>query len=418
MFDYAEIRVQAGRGGDGAITFRKEKYVPFGGPDGGDGGKGGNVILQADSAVMNLWGFKKKRLYQAEEGGDGKGQKKHGKNGIDLILKVPEGTMVYEKIADGTANLLGDLEKEDEQVIVARGGKGGLGNVHFASSINQTPRLAQAGEPGAEKVIALELKLIADVGIIGYPNVGKSSLLAIATAAKPQIADYPFTTREPIVGVVGIGYENFVLAEIPGLIEGAHLGKGLGHDFLRHSMRTRVLIHLIDGCAESPLENMIKTNNELSLFDSQLAKKPQLVAINKVDLPEVQERRNEIKAAFREADINVHFISAATGEGVSELMKTVMGLVKKSEIVEEAPAPKVFRPQPRRRQSEIIKEDNTFVIEDPELKRIVARVDMNDPTIRTQVRGQMVRLHIDKALEKAGAKRGSKIRVGDAEWEW
>lgn len=418
MFDYAEITIQAGRGGDGAVTFRKEKYVPFGGPDGGDGGKGGNIVIQADPAVMNLWGFKKKRLYKAEEGGNGKGQKKHGKDGVDFILKVPEGTVVYEKTADGTKNVLGDLEKEGEKIEVAKGGRGGLGNVHFASSINQTPRLAQAGEHGEEKVLVLELKLIADVGIIGYPNVGKSSLLAIATAAKPQIADYPFTTREPIVGVVGMGYETFVLAEIPGLIEGAHLGKGLGHDFLRHSMRTRALIHLIDGCAEAPLDNMIKTNNELGLFDLQLAKKLQIVAINKFDLPEVQERRNEIKAAFREAGINVHFISAATGEGVNELMKVVMSILKKSEITKEAPAPKVFRPQPRRRQAEIVMEDNTFVIEDTELMRIVARVDMNDPTIKTQVHGQMVRLHIDKALEKAGAKRGSKIRVGDDVWEW
>ena len=220
-----------------------------------------------------------------------------------------------------------------DQVIVAHGGRGGLGNVHFASSTNQTPRLAQSGEAGEEKVIALELKLIADVGIIGYPNVGKSSLLSLATAAKPQIADYPFTTREPIVGVVGVEFENFVLAEIPGLIDGAHLGRGLGHDFLRHSMRTRVLIHLIDGTAESPLDNMIKVNNELSLFDSSLARKPQIVVINKIDLPAVQDKKKEIKKAFREAGIDVHFISAVTGEGISELMQTVNNLLKESEIL-------------------------------------------------------------------------------------
>ena len=305
MFDITEVKVKAGRGGDGAITFRREKFVPFGGPDGGDGGKGGDVVIEADPSVMNLWGFKKKQLYKGDNGGAGAAQKKHGRNGDPLILKVPEGTVVYEKNKDGLDELLDDLENAGDRVIVAHGGRGGLGNVHFASSTNQTPRLAQSGETGEEKVIALELKLIADVGIIGYPNVGKSSLLALATAAKPQIADYPFTTKEPIVGVVGVEFENFVLAEIPGLIDGAHLGRGLGHDFLRHSMRTRILIHLIDGTAESPLDNMIKVNNELSLFDSSLARKPQIVAINKIDLPAVRDRKREIQKTFHEAGIDV-----------------------------------------------------------------------------------------------------------------
>ena len=418
MFDITEIRVIAGRGGDGAITFRREKFVPFGGPDGGDGGRGGDVIFEADPSVMNLWGFKKKGLYKADNAGSGAAQKKHGRNGDPLILKVPEGTMVYEKNKGGLDELLGDLEKEGDQVVVARGGRGGLGNVHFASSTNQTPRLAQAGEAGEAKVVALELKLIADVGIIGYPNVGKSSLLSLATAAKPQIADYPFTTKEPIVGVVGVEFENFVLAEIPGLIDGAHLGRGLGHDFLRHSMRTRVLIHLIDGTAESPLDNMIKVNNELSLFDSQLARKQQIVVINKIDLPEVQAKKKEIKKSFREADIDVHFISAVTGEGITELMQTVNNLLKESEILNQEPAPKIFHPVPRHKQVTISKEDDVFVVSEPELERIVARVDISDSTIRGQVRGQMTRLHIDKALEKAGIKRGNTIRCGASEWEW
>jgi GTP-binding protein len=418
MFDITEIKVLAGRGGDGAITFRREKFVPFGGPDGGDGGKGGDIIIQADPAVMNLWGFKKKQLYKGDNGGAGAAQKKHGRNGDPLILKVPEGTIVYEKSSSGTDELLGDLEKEGDQVIVAQGGRGGLGNVHFASSTNQTPRLAQSGALGEEKVLALELKLIADVGIIGYPNVGKSSLLSLATAAKPEIANYPFTTREPIVGVVGVRYENFVLAEIPGLIDGAHLGRGLGHDFLRHSMRTRLLIHLIDGTAESPLDNMIKVNNELSLFDSQLARKPQIVVINKIDLPEVQDKKKEIKKSFREADIDVHFISALSGEGIPELMKTVNDLLKASEILNQEPAPRVFHPLPRHKQVSITREGDVFVVSEPELERIVSRVDMSDPTIQGQVLGQMVRLHVDKALENAGIKRGNVIRCGASEWEW
>jgi GTPase len=418
MFDITEIKVKAGRGGDGAITFRREKFVPFGGPDGGDGGKGGDVIIQADPAVMNLWGFKKKQLYKGDNGGAGAAQKKHGRNGDPLILKVPEGTVVYEKSGDGLDSLLGDLEKDGDQVVVAHGGRGGLGNVHFASSTNQTPRLAQSGEMGEEKVVALELKLIADVGIIGYPNVGKSSLLALATAAKPQIADYPFTTREPIVGVVGVEYENFVLAEIPGLIDGAHLGRGLGHDFLRHSMRTRILIHLVDGTAESPLDNMIKVNNELALFDTQLARKPQIVVINKIDLPEVQERKSEIKKAFREADIDVHFISAVTGEGIPGLMKTINTLLKESKAQAPEPAPRIFRPLPRHKTVSISREGDVFVISEPELERIVSRVDMSDSTIQGQILGQMTRLHIDKALEKAGIQRGNVIRCGNSEWEW
>jgi GTP-binding protein len=418
MFDITEIKVKAGRGGDGAITFRREKFVPFGGPDGGDGGKGGDIIFQADPAVMNLWGFKKKQLYKGDNGGAGAAQKKHGRNGDPLILKVPEGTIVYEKNDEGLDSLLGDLEKEGDQVVVAHGGRGGLGNVHFASSTNQTPRLAQSGEMGEEKVVALELKLIADVGIIGYPNVGKSSLLALATAAKPQIADYPFTTREPIVGVVGVQYENFVLAEIPGLIDGAHLGRGLGHDFLRHSMRTRILIHLVDGTAESPLDNMINVNNELALFDTQLALKPQIVVINKIDLPEVQERKTEIKKAFREAGIDVHFISAMTGEGIPGLMKTINALLKESKAQTPEPAPRIFRPLPRHKTVAISREGDVFVISEPELERIVSRVDMSDPTIQGQILGQMTRLHVDKALEKAGIQRGNVIRCGNSEWEW
>ncbi|MCX6003071.1 MAG: GTPase ObgE [Chloroflexi bacterium] len=418
MFDIIEILVRAGKGGNGAITFRREKFVPFGGPDGGDGGRGGDVILQADSSVMNLWGFKKRGLYKAVEGGNGGAQKKHGKNGVNLVLRVPEGTVVYEKDKDGSDILLGDLEKEGGWVAVAQGGKGGLGNVHFASSTNQTPRLAQAGESGEEKVIALELKLIADVGIIGYPNVGKSSLLAVATAAKPQVADYPFTTREPVVGVVEVEYGTFVLAEIPGLIDGAHLGRGLGHDFLRHSMRTRVLIHLIDGSADSPVDNMIKVNNELNLFDSRLAKKTQVVVINKVDLAQVKAGKDGIKAAFQEAGVDVRFISAVTGEGIAELMRTVMGLLKETDLRMEEPALKIFRPRPRRSRAIINREGDTFVIIVPELERIVARVDMSDPAVEGQVRGQIIRLGIDKALEKAGIRRGDKVRCGTSEWEW
>lgn len=418
MFDITEINVRAGTGGAGAITFRHEKFVPFGGPDGGDGGKGGDVVVQADSSVINLWGFKKNARYRAEDGKDGKGQKKHGKNGANLILKVPEGTAVYTKGGDGQEILLGDLEKDGSSLVVAEGGRGGMGNVHFTTSTNQTPRLGQVGEEGEEKLITLELRLIADVGIIGYPNVGKSSLLAVATAAKPEVANYSFTTREPIVGVVSIDFNNFVMAEIPGLIEGAHLGRGLGHDFLRHSLRTRVFIHLVDGSTDSPLDNMIKVNNELSLYDSKLAGKPQVVVVNKLDIPDVRERREEIKASFKEAGIDVHFVSAATGEGVDEIMNAIFDvLLAKTEPPAEASV-KVFHPRPKRKEVFVKREGNVFIIDDHELGRIARRVDMTDPTVRGQMRRQLVRLHIDQALERAGIKSGDIIRCASVEWEW
>ncbi|GAI76892.1 unnamed protein product, partial [marine sediment metagenome] len=288
MFDRVEIVVKAGSGGDGVVNFRREKFVPFGGPDGGDGGHGGHVLIMADPTVTSLRKFESKRVYRAADGKAGKGRRQHGKKGEKLILTVPVGTVVAYKTQIGDDTLISDLEQPDQQIVVVKGGKGGWGNTHFASSTNQAPQIARKGEVGEEYSIILEMRLIADVGIIGYPNAGKSTLLAAASAAKPKIADYPFTTREPILGVAEVDQRNFVLAEIPGLINGAHLGRGLGHDFLRHIMRTKILIHLIDGSSVSPGENMMRLNAELSLFDSALAQKPQLVVINKIDLPQVQ----------------------------------------------------------------------------------------------------------------------------------
>jgi len=290
MFDRTEIRIKAGDGGNGIVSFRREKFVPFGGPDGGDGGDGGNVIIKADATVTSLRLFKQRRFYRAADGKDGKSKRQHGKKGENLILAVPEGTVILCKTQIGGDALIDDLEQLGQQIVVAKGGKGGLGNIHFASSTIQAPQIAQKGEVGEEKDIILELRLIADVGIIGYPNVGKSTLLAAASAAKPKIASYPFTTCEPVLGVVEVGRDNFVLAEIPGLIDGAHLGRGLGHDFLRHILRTKILIHLIDGSSASPVEDMIQVNTELSLFDSSLKQKPQLLAVNKIDLPQVRTR--------------------------------------------------------------------------------------------------------------------------------
>ena len=422
MFDLVEIVVKAGGGGDGVVSFRREKFVPFGGPDGGDGGDGGDVVIMADSGVSNLRIFEHKRFYRAADGKNGKGKKKHGKKGENLILIVPVGTVVSCKIQIGGDDVIADLELLGQQIVVARGGKGGLGNTHFASSINQAPQIAQKGEAGEEYSLILELRLIADVGIIGYPNVGKSTLLASASAAKPKIAGYPFTTREPILGVVGVGQRSLVLAEIPGLIDGAHLGRGLGHDFLRHIVRTKILIHLVDGSSASPTEDMIKVNNELSLFDSALANKPQLVVVNKTDLPQVQTRLAEIKDAFRCAGTRVLFISAATGDGVSEIMAETMKMLDevtrlRREVDEKIPK-KIFRPQPRGIGASVRKEGDTFVVVAPELERIVARTDMTSPGVHRQLKRQLARLEVDRVLEKAGIKPGDRVRCGNLEWEW
>jgi GTP-binding protein len=420
VFDRVEILVKAGKGGDGAISFRREKFAPYGGPDGGDGGNGGNLVARADSSVTSLRLFTHKGVYRAGQGEHGRGKKKHGKNGEDRLLRVPVGTVAWDKTVIGGDTIIADLEQADQQAILARGGRGGRGNAHFASSTNQAPRIAERGEVGEEKAIILELRLIADVGIIGYPNVGKSSLLAAASAAKPKIASYPFTTLEPVLGVVEVGEKSFVLAEIPGLIDGAHLGRGLGSDFLRHALRTKVLIHMIDGSSASPLEDMARVNTELSLFDSALAQKPQLVVVNKMDLPGVRARLADLKVTFSEAGMPVSFISAATGEGVTELMAEAMKLLEKVARLEpgERRPKTVFRPKPRGGDVSVHQEGETFVVTSPELERIVARVDMTEPTVRWQMRGQLARMGITKALEKAGIKPGDKVRCGEYEWEW
>ncbi len=422
MFDRTEIVTKAGDGGDGVVSFRREKFVPLGGPDGGDGGDGGDVVIMTDSGVSNLRIFKRKRLYRAVDGKDGRKKRQHGKNGEDLILTVPVGTVVSHKTQIGGDAVIADLAELGQRIVVAGGGRGGLGNVHFASATNQAPRIAQKGEVGEEKSIILELRLIADVGIIGYPNVGKSTLLATASAAKPKIASYPFTTREPVLGVVEVGLRSFVLAEIPGLIDGAHLGRGLGHDFLRHIVRTRMLIHLVDGSSASPVEDMRRVNAELSLFDSALAYKPQLVVVNKIDLPQVQAHLAEIKDAFSGAGTTAFFISAATGEGVSELMTEVMQRLEqvthlRQEGDEKIPV-KIFRPRPRDIGVSVRKEGDTFVVVAPELERLVAGTDITSPEMRQHLKRRLTRLGVSKALERVGVKPGNRVRCGNLEWEW
>jgi len=420
VFDKVEIRVRAGNGGNGAVGFRHEKFVPYGGPDGGDGGNGGSVVIKAADDVDSLRRYRRNKLYSAENGGNGGGSRKHGRNGKDLILLVPAGTIVMSDSEEGADIMLADLEKEGDEVVVAAGGRGGWGNIHYTSSTNQAPHIAQRGETGVEKTIRLEMRLIADVGVIGYPNAGKSTLLAAASAAKPKVASYPFTTIEPVLGVVEIGLESFVMAEIPGLIEGAHRGRGLGHEFLRHAMRTKIFIHIIDGSSESPIDDMMSINEELGLYDMSLAQKPQILTMNKIDLPEVQERLPDIKRKLGGAGIKAHYISAATGQGVSELMMEVYGVLEKQTAGEEiAGEPlKVFRPQPKQSPFSVSKVGAEYVISAPDLERIFAGAGATPTDLRWQLNHQLKRLGMNKMLIKAGVRPGDKIRCGELTWEW
>ena len=419
MFDRAEIKVRAGDGGNGVVGFRREKFVPYGGPDGGDGGSGGSVMFRADDAVDSLRRYRQKGAYRAVNGRSGEGNRKHGRNGEDLILSVPPGTILTAVMEDGADFFLADLEKSGDEVVVAWGGKGGWGNTHYTSSTNQAPHIAQRGEAGEEQTVRLEMRLIADVGIIGYPNAGKSTLLAAASAAKPKVASYPFTTLEPELGVVNIRLESFVLAEIPGLIEGANRGRGLGHDFLRHALRTKILIHLVSGSSESPVDDMMHVNEELNLFDPSLARKQQIVALNKIDLPEVLGRLAGIKRELTGAGIKAHYISAATGQGVSELMAEALKVLKAQTAVESAKPPvKVFRPRPRGARFTVNRIGEEFVITAPDLERIFAGAGATPADLRWQLNYQLNRLGVNKELEKAGVKTGDKIRCGELTWEW
>ncbi|HET8944683.1 MAG TPA: GTPase ObgE, partial [Dehalococcoidia bacterium] len=299
MIDRVEIVVEGGAGGNGIVSFRREKFVPRGGPDGGDGGDGGNVILLADRSVRTLKELGRRRIYRAERGVHGQGADKHGRRGESLLIRVPVGTQVSAVRADGSLEMVADLVVAGQQVAVARGGLGGWGNARFKSSTNQAPRIAQRGQPGEEARLRLDLKLLADVGIVGLPNAGKSTLLSVISAARPKIADYPFTTLEPALGVVESGWERFVVADIPGLIEGAHEGVGLGLEFLRHIERTRLVVHLVDGSSPDPVRDYETVNAELREYGQELADREQVLVVNKIDIPEVSARMGELTKAFQ-----------------------------------------------------------------------------------------------------------------------
>ena len=485
VIDRAEIYVRGGNGGNGVISFRREKFVPRGGPDGGDGGQGGNVVLVADPEITTLQDLRYKSRYLAEHGGNGARQKMHGASGKDLFIRVPVGTQVrrldppaypgsgggngarhqdsvmtagsWESDSDGdepdddvdmAANetdqdgdagdaasivtpsapetpgeLVADLAVSGARFTAAYGGMGGKGNARFTTPTNQAPRIAERGQRGGEGQYLLDLKLISDVGIIGVPSVGKSTLIAAVSAARPKIAAYPFTTLEPNLGVVSVGYDTFVMADIPGLIEGAHAGVGLGHDFLRHVERTRLLVHLIDGSAEDPISEMDTVNRELALFSPELAAKPQIVAINKIDVPEAEARLPELTAVLRSRGITPLAISAAAAIGVDELVRHVFAELTRLKREQPAPLPPpeqepVIRPAMRPRVTVERDDKGVFHVHGRRVEAMAEMLDLKQEEARAEFYRRLNRLGVTTILRRAGAIPGSRVRFGTVEIKW
>lgn len=417
FFDEAKIFVRAGNGGNGCTSFRREKFVPLGGPDGGHGGNGGNVVLVVDPHLNTLLYLRKHPHWQAKHGTHGQGKNKHGKNGADAIVRVPRGTVVRDA---ETGEIIADLVRDDDRVIVARGGRGGRGNSAFVSSTNQAPRFAEKGEIGEERALVLELKLLADIGIIGLPNAGKSTLLASVTAARPKIADYPFTTLVPNLGVALVDDRDLVLADIPGLIEGAHAGAGLGDKFLRHIERTRVLIHLLDGTLADPWHAFETINHELAAYNEHLASKPQIVAVNKMDLPEAQAQWSKIQKIFTRNQIQVYAISGATGQGVRDLLRAA---VKKLDETMPEPIPTieelpVIRPREDEAAFEVLREQHAFRLRGKKVERVVAMTNFDQDEAVQRLHRIFQAMGVTQALKNAGIREGDPVRIGKIELEW
>jgi GTP-binding protein len=417
FLDEARIYVISGRGGDGMVHFRREKYVPRGGPDGGDGGHGGDVILRADPVLNTLSPLHRRTRYKAQDGRPGGTSNKTGADGAPVMLGVPPGTLVRD---EASGDLLGDLIEAGQTLVACRGGRGGRGNARFASARHQTPRLAERGEPGQERWMKLELRLIADVGIIGVPNAGKSTLLAALSNARPKIADYPFTTLEPQLGVVSLGgYESLVMADIPGLIEGAHRGRGLGDAFLRHIRRTRVLVHLIDGLGGDPLADYSQINAELALYDPELAAKSQIVAVNKFDQPEARRRWPQLQAAFQAMGIEPLAISALARQGLDELLQRVSAALAAAPPIETAEALPIFRPEADPNSFEIVRDDDgAWRILSPGVERAAEMTHWEYDEAIHRFQRLLERLGIEDALRQAGALAGDIVRIGEYELEW
>ncbi len=418
FIDEIKIHVSSGRGGAGIVHFRREKYVPFGGPDGGDGGRGGDVIFQVEPRLNTLFAFRRRHKYNAQNGFRGGGNNQTGKSGEDLVLQVPPGTLIYD---DDTDELLGDLTEPGQTLIANKGGRGGRGNARFATSTNKAPRIAEKGEPPSERNLRLELKLIADVGLVGVPNAGKSTLLASVTNAKPKIAPYPFTTLQPNLGVVQLDVETtLVLADIPGLIEGAHQGVGLGHEFLRHIQRTRVLIHLLDGLALDPLLDFAQINSELALFDPKLAEKPQVVVFNKMDLPEVQEQWPDIQVELEKRGYEAYAISAVAGTGVRQVLYRAKQLLDElpPEPEPEAEELPVYRPESDPREFTVERVSEGYLVTGESIERAAAMTYWEYGQSVRRFQRIMQTLGIEDALLKEGVQVGDTVFIGEYELEW
>ncbi|ABW19290.1 GTPase ObgE [Alkaliphilus oremlandii] len=427
FIDKAKIYLKAGKGGDGAVAFRREIYVPAGGPAGGDGGKGGNIIFQVDEGMRTLMDFRYQKHYSAENGEDGKNRNMYGKDGTDLVLKVPPGTIVRE---ENTGEIIADLTGSEDQVVVARGGKGGKGNSHFKSSVRQAPRFAIAGERGQELTVVLELKLIADVGLVGFPNVGKSTLLSVVTSAKPKIANYHFTTLTPNLGVVRTKFgDSFVLADIPGLIEGAHEGTGLGHEFLRHVERTKLLIHVLDVAGlegRDPLEDFEKINQELHLYNEKLAEKPQVVAANKTDIPGAEDNLEKLKAVLSERGIEVFPISAATSQGLDELLSYVSKRLKELEEIEALKADTAPKEEKVYKYEEtedkyhftVTRENDVYIVEGRFIERLINSTNFDDIDSLSYFQKVLRNRGVIDRLKEAGISEGDLVKMYSVEFEY
>ena len=419
--DYAKITIKSGNGGDGAITFRREKYVAAGGPDGGDGGKGGDVYFFVDPDANTLVDFRFKKKFKAENGKNGEGAHRYGRSGEDLHIGVPIGTIIRDA---ETNQVLADLSEKGQEELILPGGRGGKGNSHFATSTRQAPRFSQDGEKGLEKELVLELKLLADVGLVGFPNVGKSTFLSRTTSATPKIANYHFTTLEPNLGVVKSSYgDSFVIADIPGIIEGASQGTGLGLQFLRHIERTRLLLHVIDVSGtegRNPVEDFNTINEELKQYSEKLAARKQIIVANKIDSMQDENLYKELEKMAKEKGIEIYKISAVTGEGIEELLKHVSEILKtlpKEDVVEVVGGKKVYTLEDEIPFT-ITREDGMWIVDGPGVQKIMRRVNLEDNESMYYFQKCLDELGVNKALKEAGVKQGDTVKVVDWELEW
>ena len=422
FIDKARIFVKAGNGGNGAVSFRREKYVPAGGPDGGDGGRGASVIFEVDNDLRTLMDFKYQRKYVATPGGDGSKKRQAGKNGEDLVLKVPAGTIIRD---EASGKIIADLKHEGDRAVVARGGRGGKGNQHFANAVRQAPNFAKSGTDGEERWVILELKMIADVGLLGFPNVGKSTFLSVVTAAKPKIANYHFTTLTPNLGVVQTKFgDSFVLADIPGLIEGAAEGIGLGHDFLRHVERTKVLIHIVDISGlegRNALEDFDAINGELKLYNEKLSTRPQVVVANKIDILEDESVYEDFKATLEERGYKVFKMSAATREGVDDVIAYVSQILKDAEEIELVSEEELYVPELDDAEEEGLQveiEDGVYVVTGKSLRRIMYSVNFEDMESIQFFQKTMESQGVFDKLREMGIEDGDTVKIYDIEFEF